>query len=157
MIIAYGESVPHPGVGRALISWAAVRLHNGELFERFIAPPPGAIVTEDHLELMALCRDQFRSAVDLEKFRKEWRRFASPDHLLITWNRSTLNLFARTVGGEQAGFFLKAIYTNLTRVKCGHLHEVVRFENLTPPKLALTGRAGRQIGQMLAVAGFLLD
>ncbi len=157
VIIAYGESVPHPGNGRALISWAAVRPADGELFERFITPPSGAIVTGDHLELMGLRREQFRDAVDPEELGREWRRFASPDHLLITWNRSILNLFTRTVGGEQAGIFLKAIYTNVTRGKCGHLHEVVRSENLTPPESALAGRAGRQVGQMLAVARFLLD
>ncbi len=157
VIIAYGESVPHPGVGRALVSWAAVRIDDGEVFERFIVPPPGATFTADRLELMGLGREQFHRAVDLENFKKDWRRFANPDHLLITWNRSTLDLFSRTVGGEPVGFFLKAIYTNVTRGKCGHLQEVVRFENLTPKKLALTGRAGKQISQLLAVAGFLMD
>lgn len=156
-IIAYGESVPHPGNGRTLVSWAAVRPGDGELFERFIAPPPNANVTGDHLELMGLSSEQFGRAVDLEELSKEWRRFASPDHLLITWNRSTLDLFARSVRGVPAGFFLKAIYTNVTRAKCGHLHDVVRLENLTPQELALAGRAGRQVGQLLAVARFLLD
>ncbi len=156
-IIAYGESVPHPGNGRALVSWTAVRLDDGELFERFIVPPSGAIMTGDHLELMGLGRKQFGRAVDLEELSKEWRRFANPDHLLITWNRSTLDLFVRSVRGEPAGFFLKAIYTNVTRGKCGHLHEVVRFENLTPQEFALAGRAGRQISHLLAVTRLLLD
>lgn len=156
LVMAYGESVPHPGKGRALISWAAIRAGDGSRFERFILPPPGAVVTEDHLDLMGLRRDHFGRAVTHEELAAAWDLFAGPCAVVVTWNRSTLDLFARTVGAGGEGLFLKEIYGNRRGGKCGHLGEVVRRENLEARRFDFAGRAGSRVGELDAVARYLL-
>ncbi len=156
MIVAFGESVPHPGRGRALVSWIAFRMADGKLFQRFVQPPVDAEMTGDHLELMGLSEDNYRRAVDPQTLRKDWERFCRPGDLLVTWNRSTLDLFNGLLGGRQEGHFLKAVYTNVIDGKCGHLHQVVERENLIPEPVSLEGRAATRLGEMVAVVRFLL-
>ncbi len=155
LVIVDEESVPWNGKKRELVRWSAVRIDDGSLFDQLVTPREGSTLTDDHLKHMGLCRDDMKKNVVPQEFARRWMNFITPGDILVTWNKSALDLLDENVGNVQKSFFLKEAYCNTRGGKCGHLKDVVRTHDLPLPAMDLKGRAAGKLSSTLAVTRYL--
>jgi len=155
LVIAEGESVPWSGKTRSLIRWFAYRVDDGSLFDSFLIPRKGSTLTDHHLKLMGLCREDMKGAVRPEEFARKWRGFTKQDDTLVTWNKGVLQMLDEMVENRLQSFFLKEVYCNTRGGKCGHLKDVVRAHDLSLPLVPIKGRAARYLSETVAMAHYL--
>lgn len=155
LVIADGESIPWRGKKRALIRWSAFRTRDGSVFDQFMIPREGSMLTDDHLHHMGLCRKDMRAAVSPKEFEKRWNDFITSDDILVTWNKGVLDWLDDMVASSHRTFFLKEAYCNTRGGKCGHLKNVIQAHDLSLPAIQLRGRAARNLSQTLAMAMYL--
>jgi len=155
LVIAAGESVPWRGRKRALIRWFAFRVTDGALFDQFVDPREGAAITDDHLDLMGLCRQDLGKAVKRDVFAGLWNEFIGTGNTLVAWNKSVLDLLGDLVGNRQRSCFLKAAWCNTRGGRCGHLKDLIRAHDIPLPAMPLKGRASRYLSETVAVTYYL--
>lgn len=155
LVIADAESVHWRGRKRALIRWFAMRTHDGSVFDQFIAPREGSALTDHQLDLMGLCREDMKKAVLPEEFERLWNDFITPGDILVTWNKSVLDMLGDFVENSHRSFFLKEAYCNTRGGKCGHLKDLVRTHNLSLPTIQIKGRAAKKLSETVAMAKYL--
>ena len=154
-VVAYGEPSPVRGQegqgARALGSWVAKRLGEGQLFAEVVTP--SADIDPVRLGHAGLTREALEQGVALDQLRQRWVRFLRPDDVVIVWNQSTLKLMQQLTRPAD-GVNLKAAYRSFRQARAhpGSLDEVVRAEGLTCAPLPLLGRAGQRLAQAEAVA-----
>ncbi len=149
LVVCYGEVAKETRDGERLgdiVYWCAVRPATGETFARFVRPTR---VTPNplHIEHMGLTFAQIEGGLAPEQFRQQWREFLGRDSIVAAWNRHSLS--AVMPPGES--LLLKGIACNLTGKNCGHLDYFVAQQGLETVPTPFEGRAGRQLGDTLAV------
>lgn len=128
LVVVYGEAAPGVRDDEAAgnrVYWCAVRPSAGEVFEGFVCP--------DRAELTA------------------WSAFLRPDDIVAAWNRRCL----RGVVPAGTALMVKGIVSSATGRGCGRLEDFVQRMGLAAVGTAFQGRAGRHMGQVLAVVEYL--
>ncbi len=148
VVVVYAEvlhgSAPH------LLHWGARRL-TGETCEFFVRP---AVVPRPEL----LARMGLPPELDgtLAEGLARWAAFSRPDDVVVAWSDQALGLFAQTTGLSPRTVDLKSTWCNRHRETSGTLPELITRLGLTPPVVALSGRAGARVGNATAVLEHLL-
>jgi DTW domain-containing protein YfiP len=143
---------------RRLIHWVARRLRTGERFSAVIHP--GELPSENRLCPTGLTADDLLGGVNLARARRDWRAFSLPKDVLLSWNKSTLDVM-RPLEHEGPVAFLKGTYKNLahrrnpTRKLRGSIDAVIDREGLQTADTPLRGRAGLRLSQLEAVTRFV--
>jgi hypothetical protein len=109
-----------------------------------------------HLAHMELAAEALAAGVTAEQLRIAWRDFVGDTPVVAAWNQSTLDLVAAHTDAPFEPVLLKAAYCNLRRGQSGHLAAVLKREGLRPAATPFRGRAGRRLGQALAVLEHIL-
>ena len=143
---------------KRLIHWVARRLSTGKRFSTVINP--GELPTENRLCPTGLSADDLLGGVDLARAQRDWRRFSLPQDVLLSWNKSTLDVM-RPLEHEGPVAFLKGTYKNLahrldpSRKLRGSIDAVIDREGLQTLDTPLPGRAGLRLSQLEAVTRFV--
>lgn len=156
LVVAYGESGgsrTRDSRHRDLVTWSAVRAHDGAHFEALVAP--ASPLDPHHLAMMGLDAAKLSRGRSLEAVRADWREFAGARPIVAAWNQSTIDLLASAELVAESTLLLKGVYTGLTRGACGALEDVVRRERLALPELPISGRARERLAGALAVTRWL--
>ncbi len=155
VVVAHGETVPHPTHKRTLVRWAAVRLFDGEVFDALVIPESGAEITDSQLAPMEIPKGDLHRAIEPGSLSERWSQFLKNEDFLVTWNKPTMDVFNRIIGGERKGVWLKESLCNYTGNKSGHLKDVVKRLSLPTDPLPLQGRIARYLQDAVAVARYL--
>lgn len=150
LVVGYAEmaTCPTDPSQRAALVWSAVKPATGETFWQALRTP--FQVSPAHLAHMGLTGQHLAQAIAPEELARTWERFAHGHRALVVWNASSLN---RVSGLEQV--LLKETYCNVIHGASGHLEDVVRREGLTPPAVAVPGRAADRLSRAWAVLAHL--
>lgn len=155
LVAVYGEASRDPGDRRcgrrSLVQWAAVRPSTGETFEKFVVPDSGPGPTQRHLEHMGLSDAHMTNAVTMSELSADWTRFSNDHDVVVAWNGSTLGLLESAVAGPRRSLSLKSVYCARRRGPCGSIDDVLAREGLTAQPTDIAGRAGRRMGNLLAL------
>ena len=120
---------------KELIHWVARRLETNERFSAVIRPDE--LPSENRLCPTGLSADDLRNGLRIERARREWHNFVEPKDLLLSWNKSTLDMMHPLRHGGAASF-LKGVYKNFARRRdpdCdldGSIDNVLAREGLQP-------------------------
>lgn len=133
-----------------LVCWLAFRLGTGESFAGLVAPRnPLAPATSANTELP---RETLASGGTLARLMERWRGFLRPNDVLCGWGSYSLSLFAAAGGSmPDERVDLRPLARVATRQHVSTLDDTLTALELPPsPSLGL-GRAGRRLGQLVAV------
>ena len=89
--------------------------------------------------------------MDRQRFAGRWRAFAGDEPILMSWNKSNLDLVQATVGGDGEMVVLKGIYGNIANQAQGGIDDAMARFELEPRVPVFPGRAGRRMGKLLAL------
>ncbi len=143
---------------KELIQWVARRLSSGERFSAVIKPRELPI--ERRLCPTGLSADALRNGASLAHTRHAWREFSRPTDVLLSWNKSTLDIMA-PLQHEGPATFLKGIYKSFVRrhdPNCevhGSIGAVIEREDLQAGPSPLVGRAGVRLAQLEVLTRYL--
>ncbi len=170
VVVVYGEAT-FTGAGnhdrnrkqagrepRQLIQWVARRLRTGERFSVVIEPDPLPI--ESRLCPTGLTADDLRNGFSMQRARLAWHEFIEPRDLLLSWNKSTLDIMHPLQHPGDATF-LKGTYKNFARRRdpqCqlgGSLDAVMEREGLRPGASPCIGRAGLRLAQLESLVRYI--
>lgn len=170
VVLVYGEAtftgeVSEPMSSNAfrrqpkeLIYWVARRLRDDALFSAVISPSD--LPNERRLCPTGLSADDLRDGLCLDDARDEWQEFIEPDDILLSWNKSTLDIM-RPLGDSGEADFLKGSYKNFARRRdrdCelqGSIDDVIEREAIEVGESAAQGRAGLRLSQLEALVRFM--
>jgi hypothetical protein len=143
---------------KELIHWVARRLRDNQHFGSIIRPT--ALPNERRLCPTGLTGDDLQQGISLEQAREKWAEFTEADDLLVSWNKSTLDIM-RPIEGAHAADYLKGTYKNFARRrdrKCaidGSIDLVIERESLSVGPHIAKGRAGLRLAQLEAMVRFI--
>lgn len=143
---------------KELIHWVARRLRDNQHFGSIIRPT--ALPNERRLCPTGLTGDDLQQGISLEQAREKWAEFTEADDLLVSWNKSTLDIM-RPIEGAHAADYLKGTYKNFARRrdrKCaidGSIDLVIERESLSVGPHIAKGRAGLRLAQLEAMIRFI--
>jgi DTW domain-containing protein YfiP len=160
LVLVYGETSPMDNAvqrgRRQLVSWTALRPATGETFERLILPrghPPNP----GHLMHMGLSADDLSHGRPHSEVARDWSAFRREDDLLSAWNSGRLRMLRSLDDRPGRPLLLKALWSNLSHDKCGSLDDLVASLGLSVEPVPVRGRAGRRLGQALAMARHMVE
>ena len=115
IVVAYGEQERGRKLTRkarsfvrpAPIYWTAQRLVDGDTFRCAITTDSSN--DQDFLGRLQLTDEDFRDAVSLDLFRKQWQAFLRPDDQLVVYHSSTAKLLENVDAKFATTFVLKSI------------------------------------------------
>lgn len=143
---------------KKLIHWVARRLSTGERFSAVINPEE--LPSENRLCPTGLSADDLLAGVTLDQAQRDWRAFSLPTDVLLSWNKSTLDVM-QPLAHEGPAAFLKGTYKNFAHRRDpssklrGPIDAVLEREGLRPAATPLPGRAGLRLSQLEAVTRFV--
>lgn len=143
---------------KELIHWVARRLRDNQHFDSMIRPT--ALPNERRLCPTGLTGDDLKQGASLKQARAMWADFTQPDDLLVSWNKSTLDMM-RPLGSTHAVDYLKGTYKNFARRRdreCaidGSIDLVIERESLSVGPHIAKGRAGLRLAQLEALVRFI--
>jgi DTW domain-containing protein len=157
LVIVYGEFQRQAG-RFAPVTWTALRLEDGAVFESLVRPEGGAPPDAVHLRRMGVEAAHFSTwpGQPLAEVQAAFAAFLRPADLLVAWNQSTLDYFEaclRRTAHET--LLLKAAYCNSEHRACGELRDVAAGLGLACRALPLHGRAASRLAEAEAMAVYL--
>ncbi|MBW2724700.1 MAG: DTW domain-containing protein [Deltaproteobacteria bacterium] len=149
---------------KKLIQWVARRLRTGERFSAVIKPDE--LPVENRLCPTGLSADDLRNGLEMQRARLAWHEFIEPEDLLLSWNKSTLDIM-HPLQHQGDATFLKGIYKNFARRRdpqCqldGSIDAVMEREGLrpcpSPHSSHCIGRAGLRLAQLESLVRYIHD
>ena len=164
VVVVYGENIrldsnadtPTGSHRRIPVSLCALRLGDGETFERFVTLPSHLSHRLEELTPSGILGRHTKEAISTAALLNDWQQFLRADDVLCSWNKGTLQSIFQIPGFPRAPyFFLKAAYGNTVKEKFGTLEEVIAQLAITPPRSPFSGRAGTRISNAIAMAEYL--
>lgn len=171
IVVAYGESAP--GVRRSKadvrrldrstpIYWVAQRLVKApdthvDHFCHTVLPSPEAhprVFTPQFLRHVDMPAEAFAHGLSVNEFRAAWAAFLQPSDTLCVYNSGTAKLLTHT-GTEVENLMVLKSVNFCPRRSYTTLDELIRANNLIPPRPIFPGRAGRRLANAVALVEHL--
>ncbi len=134
-----------------IVHWVAHRPATGETFEALVAPRrPLAPGSTAHTGLSAV---ELMAGDSPAAWHERWRAFVRPDDVIVSWGRYYTDLATSDgLSLGPTGIDVRVALSQMKHQRAGTLEDWVTRLGLTPPPLALPGRAGRRLAALRALA-----
>jgi len=148
-VLVYVETTGGRGQLR-LLQLCAQRLATGERLDCLCEPPDGWPAKMTHLGWSAEDRAH---AVSEGELKARWCEFVRDDDLLVAWSQLTIDAISSVMnrpGGAARPLILKGVFAAQGRAP-GGIGGAIARRGCVAPRAGFTGRAGRHMGQALAL------
>jgi DTW domain-containing protein len=134
-----------------IVQWLAHRPATGETFQALVAPRrPLAPFTPAHVELTA---EDLLAGESLDSWRRRWQSFVRSDDQLVVWGLFHLGLaLGEGLPLPAAPFDLRPAATRVLQRRLRKVGDCLPPLSTTPAPLALPGRGGRRLADLVAAA-----
>ncbi len=163
VVVVYAEAAPGEGESQSPLRLAAACLDGPQTFDGLIETP--TLPAPHHADHMGIGLHEFQAAQPLHEVLAGFRAFcdSAPNErsseggplVLVCWNPRTHRWLGAALG-DTTGVLLKGVWANLSRERVPALDVLVASLGLETESRQVTGRAGRRLGDALAMARHML-